>query len=405
MQAYRTLWELPRALWVLAGANFVNRFGAMVLAFLAVYYVKVLGMSLPAAGTLVAAYSWGALLSAPLSAYLCRHLSAWSVMGLSLGSSGVVMAFYPSVTDPVALAPLTFLLGCSAEVARPAGYTCIGQLAPIERRRPAFTLHRLSVNLGMSFGPALGGFLATIDYRYIFWFDGATSVIAALVLLSWRARVTPSLPKPTPTPKDEPALPRSFYSFIVGNFLGLLVFTQLFAGVPLYTVELLGRSEAQTGILFTVNTLLVLLLEAPITQATLSWSLPRALALGQLLQGLGTGLMAAVPDYRGVVWGVILFSFGEMLQAPACPAFINSSVSPGRLAQANGWLAASGSITFIIGPPLTAWSLAELGGPRHWTIVACLGGLSALWMLTLKNPEAPQERPKRTCTAPKSESL
>ena len=43
MQAYRALWELPRALWVLAAANFVNRFGAMVLVFLAVYFVKVIG--------------------------------------------------------------------------------------------------------------------------------------------------------------------------------------------------------------------------------------------------------------------------------------------------------------------------------------------------------------------------
>ena len=165
-------------------------------------------------------------------------------------------------------------------------------------------------------------------------------MLAALVLMWWGSKVQTALPEPTAPTEDEPGLPRSFYWFISGNFLGLLVFTQLFAGIPLYTVELLHRSEAHTGVLFSINTVLVLLLEAPITQATLGWSLPRALALGQLLQGLGTGVMALLPDYRGCRLWCGLVHFREMLQAPACPAYVNRAVSPARLGF--GQLLASG---------------------------------------------------------------
>jgi drug/metabolite transporter (DMT)-like permease len=77
--------------------------------------------------------------------------------------------------------------------------------------------------------------------------------------------------------RDKPRepLPTRFKLFILGNFVGLLVFTQLFAGIPLFAVEFVHLSEAKAGLLFSCNTLLVLLFEAPLVHATkvwLSWS-------------------------------------------------------------------------------------------------------------------------------------
>ena len=73
LNSYRELTTLGRPLWVLAGASLINRCGAMVLAFITLYFVKVLGFSLLVAGTLTAVYSAGSVLSAPVSAYLCRR--------------------------------------------------------------------------------------------------------------------------------------------------------------------------------------------------------------------------------------------------------------------------------------------------------------------------------------------
>ena len=389
LNSYRELATLGRPLWVLAGASLINRCGAMVLAFITLYFVKVLGFSLLIAGTLTAVYSAGSVLSAPVSAYLCRRYSAWRVLTLSVLLSGFVMLLYPLVTTLPVLVPVTLLFGCITEVARPAGYTCYGQLAPKDRKREAFALHRLSVNLGMSLGPAIGGFLATIDYRYIFWADGVTSILAALVLIVWSAEVELQMPKKIEKAAASP-LPMRFRLFILGNFFGLLAFTQLFAGVPLFAVEFVHLSEARAGLLFTCNTLLVLLFEAPVVHMTKSWRLSRALTLGHLLQGSGLALLGLFPTFHGMLVGVALFTAGEMLQAPLGLAYVNESVPVESLPAANSWLAGTGSVAFLIGPPLTALSLQQLGGTGHWSIVGGLGLLAAVWMWMLGEPSDPR---------------
>ena len=387
LNSYRELTTLGRPLWVLAGASLINRCGAMVLAFITLYFVKVLGFSLLVAGTLTAVYSAGSVLSAPVSAYLCRRYSAWRVLTLSILLSGLVMLIYPWFTSLSALIPVTLVFGCITEVARPAGYTCYGQLAPKERKREAFALHRLSVNLGMSLGPAVGGILATVDYRYIFWVDGVTSILAGLVLIVWSAEVDLQVPKETRS-SDPGPLPGRFRLFILGNFLGLLVFTQLFAGVPLFAVEFVHLTEAKAGLLFTCNTLLVLLFEAPVVHVTKGWKLSRALTLGHLCQGAGLALLGFFPTFHGMLAGVALFTAGEMLQAPLGLAYVNESVAPENLATANSGIAGTGSVAFLIGPPLTALSLEQLGGSGHWSIVGTLGFLAAVWMWMLGEPSS-----------------
>ena len=46
---------------------------------------------------------------------------------------------------------------------------------------PAFAVNRLAVNLGMSVGPAVGGYLAEINFPSIFRVNGAASFAAFLI--------------------------------------------------------------------------------------------------------------------------------------------------------------------------------------------------------------------------------
>src|SRR6185295_19905581 len=55
-QAWRDLSKLPRELWILCFANFVNRLGTMALPFLALYVTRDLGFSTTHAGVALALY-------------------------------------------------------------------------------------------------------------------------------------------------------------------------------------------------------------------------------------------------------------------------------------------------------------------------------------------------------------
>ncbi len=75
-----------------------------------------------------------------------------------------------------------FLWSALAESFRPASLAAVTHAVGSEDRRAAFALNRLAINLGMSLGPALGGFLSALSFRWLFWIDAATSLAAAGLL-------------------------------------------------------------------------------------------------------------------------------------------------------------------------------------------------------------------------------
>jgi Major Facilitator Superfamily. len=66
---------------------------------------------------------------------------------------------------------MTVLWAGCAEMFRPANLAAITHVVAPEQRRQAFALNRLAINLGMSIGPALGGFLATVSFGAMFAVD------------------------------------------------------------------------------------------------------------------------------------------------------------------------------------------------------------------------------------------
>lgn len=351
----------------------------MVVAFLALYFVRQQHQPLETAGWLVACYSWGSLASAPTSAWLCERWDACRVLAFSLLSSGLGMLLFPELNGLPAWAFACFGLGLLAELGRPAGYTAAGRLLAPDQMRQGFTLNRLAVNLGMSIGPALGGFLALFAYKWLFYVDGATSLLAGLLLL------LTGLSSPVQAVQHSPSPPpgRLFYRYLLGHFLGMLVFVQLFAAMPLYLVDVLGWKETFSGWMFTLNTGMILLLEAWLTQRTGGWPLPRAIALGYLCEALGFGLFGLGARPLLVAAGVALFSLGEMLQSSANSTYLNRLMGGRLLGRANAWFVGVGSAAFILAPPCVGWTLEHWGGLTLWTGICALGLAAALLACTL----------------------
>src|SRR6185295_12230215 len=77
----------------------------------------------------------------------------------------------------------TFILSLCNESFRPANAAAIAYYSEPENRTRSFSLNRLSINLGWAVGGALGGLLASVNYHLLFWVDGCTNIVAALLLL------------------------------------------------------------------------------------------------------------------------------------------------------------------------------------------------------------------------------
>jgi len=141
-------------------------------------------------------------------------------------------------------------------------------------------------------------------------------------------------------------------------------------------VGTLHLSAAVYGLLFTVNTLLIVLLEVPLNGAMAAWPLGRALALGALLSGLGFGSLALVSSSWGVLATVVIWTFGEMILFPTAAAYA-SHLAPGdRQGDYMGAYSLSSAAAFALGPWAGARLLEAWGGRALWG-VAFLCGLAA----------------------------
>ncbi len=364
----------------------------MVLPFLVLYLTRELHYSATRAGFIVALYGIGAMITAPLSGLLTDRFGALRIMKVSLFLSTVVYFAFPYAHTYPALIAATLLLAITSEMFRPAGLAAISHSVSSDQRKAAFALNRLAVNLGMSVGPAVGGFLATVSFQFLFVIDGATSFLAGVVLLLFSNHLTDTVGDSRTTKSGKPAFDSRrafsdllFLYFLVATVLSTIVFFQHIAALPLFMVHNLHLSEADYGLMFTFNTGLIVLLEVPLNLRMSHLSDRKTLSLGSLLLAAGFGAYAFVHGLSGCVAALLIWTFGEMILLPGMSAYVSHSAPPERQGEYMGFYSMAFSIAFIIGPWMGTELLEKFGAQLLWAVIFLIGLISTLMMLKLRN--------------------
>src|SRR5262249_62394782 len=118
-------------------------------------------------------YGAGAMVSAPLAGRLADRWDSVPVMRASLFCSAVILLLYPLAHSLPVIGIVTVVLAMLTEAFRPAAMSFFGETVESARRKSAFAVYRLAINLGMAIGPAIGGGAAAISLRSPFFVVGA----------------------------------------------------------------------------------------------------------------------------------------------------------------------------------------------------------------------------------------
>ena len=358
----------------------------MVLPFLVLYLTRELHFSPGRAGMMLAVYGATAIIAGPISGRLTDRIGALPIMRASLISTGVMLLLFPFAKTFASVLALTILWAGCAELFRPASLAAITHVVPPEQRKAAFALNRLAINIGMSIGLAVGGFLAAASFRAMFIVDAVTTLAAGMVLAltPWRALTGVGTADWDADAKDSgPASifhDRTFLIFLSGVLLVGIVFFQHEAALPLYLVRNLNLSTTFYGMLFTINTLLIVALEVPLNTATAHWPNTRALIIGSLLFAIGFGALAVVATPAGVIATVVVWTFGEMMLFPAMAAHLGEISPENRRGSYMGAYSMSLSVAFTIGPWMGTQILDAAGPGIVWSLMLVLGAFAAVLM-------------------------
>jgi MFS family permease len=403
---WRGLGSLPREVWYLCLAILINRAGTMVLPFLTLYLTIDRGFQPGTAGLALSVYGICAIVTAPLAGRFSDKFGGLRIMKLSLVLSGLILFAFSFVTSLTGIFIVCGLWALASEAFRPPSMAIIGDLAGPERRKAAFALSRLAINLGMSIGPVIGGFLAMRSYQLLFFVDGTTSLFAGLLLavLPWRAlhRDNKKLfaAAENETASAKPALRYSdvlkngrFTYFLIAMLPIEMVFFQPLAAMPLFLVRDLHMTEAGIGLLFAINTVIIIIVEVPLNMAMIDWRHRHSLALGAVLIGVGFGALIFVDGVLGAAITVVVWTFGEMIFLPASAAFV-SDIAPREQAGAYMGLYTMGfSVALAVGPWLGTAVMESYGPSAVWVGTFACSLITAVMIWYLRVDEHQEVRP------------
>jgi MFS family permease len=171
-------------------------------------------------------------------------------------------------------------------------------------------------------------------------------------------------------------------------FMLYLVVSQLIAPFSVYAVEIVGLSETQLGYLYTLNGLIVVFLQVPVTRLIGHYRLSSQIAIGALLYAIGYGMVGAMASFGYFAMAIVVVTLGEIAMSPASLT-LTSRLAPkgrtGRYMGIFGFFVASG---WSFGP-LYGGSVMEMCGANHlmaWALISTLALASAVgyWVLSRK---------------------
>lgn len=380
--------DFPREVWILTLITFINRAGTMVIPFLSKYMKETLNFSYSQIGWVMVFFGIGSILGTWLSGKLSDKIGFYKVMVFSLFVSGVIFILLHNARTFEELCVGILLLTTIADMFRPAMLVCLKTFTSQENRARAYSLTRAAVNLGFLFGPVLGGLIIMQSgYEYIFYADGITCILAILVFVLFvkekqlpiKLRAEEQAVKSVRLRNDKPFMLHLIICLITG-----ILFFQIFTTLPLYHKEQFNMSEFDSGLLLSLNGLLILLFELPIVNYVTRNKINNHRVIFIGLMCMTVSFLFLLYPSEGMLIPMMLFmTCGVMMTFP----FANSFAMERSYEHQEGRYMAAFTMSYSFAHILSAKTGMEIihysGYETNWLFMATLGVIGSVLVFKL----------------------
>ncbi|MFJ6726057.1 MDR family MFS transporter [Streptomyces sp. NPDC091281] len=385
--ARETVSGLPPAFWWLWTSTLVNRLGAFVATFMALYLTLDRGYSASYAGLVAALHGLGGVISSLGGGVMADRLGRRPTLLVAQSATAFSVAALGFVHHPVAIAGVAFLVGVASNASRPAVQAMMADIVAPEDRVRAFSLNYWAINLGFAISAMGAGFIAEYSYLAGFLIEAAMTLACAIVVFL-------KLPESRPKPGGKTAagaapvglgtvLRDGRFMILVGlSFLVAFVFQQGSIGLPV-AMGAAGFTPADYGTAIAVNGFLIVVLQIPVTRFIQHRDPGRLLVISSVLAGYGFGLTAFAGSVGVFALTVCVWTLAEIVNAPTQTGLV-VRLSPvhGR-GRYQGMYSLSWSAAALVAPLVSGVVIDRYGAEWLWGMCAAVGTVAGLgyWVL------------------------
>ncbi len=331
-QLFTDIRSLPASVHVMIGGQFINRFGAFVNPFLALY-LTTQGITLDRVALVLGSVSLGGLFGPVASGYLADAIGRRNTIVVALVTGALTtVALYHCRTVPQLLLN-GFLHGFCSFLYSPAANALLTDLVTPAQRAIAFSLMRFAINAGFAAGPSVAGLLFGRNPMWIFYGDALTTLVFAGLAVGYLPHGLRTVSGSAVSPRviwqswcealAHMVRNRPFVFLVVASLLMEISFVQTFNVLALTTVAR-GLTPAQYGVVMGLNGALIAVIELPLIQWVRDFEHRRVLFVGFALIGLGCAAFGLMRTQGGFFAAMTLFTVGEMLSLPISMSYVST---------------------------------------------------------------------------------
>lgn len=318
--------KYDRRIWYLFLARVFSAMGfAIVIPFLSIYLYSELGIPMKVVGTvfLLAAFSRAGmqLIGGELSDRYGRR----RVMLLAMGGRAVtflllsLLILYAQHLLFIVLAVmLSYGFGA---MFMPSADAMIAELVKDQDRIEAYGIQRIGLNAGWAIGPAIGGFLASLSYFWLFFLTSILFIFGFLITFFFIGESNKNRSRQSAGTGLKGILSiRNNHDFLIFAFFALLIFsimTQIVSTLSVYVVSEVGLNKIHLGFLYTINGLVIIFLQFPGISLIKRMKLTSALSIGALFAGFGYSIVIFADGFWTIAIAFVILTFGEIFITPA----------------------------------------------------------------------------------------
>ena len=379
--------EFPRLYWVVVAVRFIDGIGGTLLfPFFALYITQKFNVGMTQAGILLGISSLFGLVGSMVGGALTDKFGRKQLILFGLIFSGISMLGFGLVKDLKILYPLVIVVGLLSNVSQPAHEAMIADILPEEKRQEGFGILRVVANFSWIIGPTIGGFLASINFFYLFVIDAIISCIVAVIIYR---TIPETKPEPRAHEKSESFLQTvggyrfvlrdtAFVSFILANIIMLMVYQQMYGSLSVYLRDNHGINPQGYGFLMTTSAITVILFQFWLTRTIKHHPPFLMMAFGTIFYVIGFTLFGVVTTFVLFALNIFIITIGEMIVVPTSQALVAGFATEAMRGRYMAVYGLPWALSSTIGPGAAGYILDNYNPNLLWYIGGVLCGISVL---------------------------
>lgn len=382
--------RFPLGVWLMMAVDMFITIGfSIAMPFLALYLHNERGLPMSVVGSI---FLVGGLCTAAtnmvggmLSDRLGRRRLLVTITTISIFAYAA-LSVLTAATAPLWLIAMVYVAARSIlGTINPAISAIAADLSPKDRLTETYAFIRVGGNIGFALGPAMGGYLMTfLPYGWLLSVSAFTClIVAALIFFFLKESFVGSGERIDFHSTIAVAQDRPFLIFIVFSILLVLSVAHLGSTLSVFSVDRMGFSTAQYGLLLTTNGIMVAVTQYPVAYVVNKFSKASGLIAGSLFYVIGYFTLGWITSFRLAVFSMIIITAGEVVFSPISSAVVAETAPPDKRGRYMGFFALSQTLGYSVAP-LFGGVLLDMfpaNAPALWGIIASVGLVAAAGFL------------------------